>query len=97
MKDSRIIIWTPRVRRKLLQYRSEKYTPEETYDFLAQTVLEAETLLSNPILSRTYKEEYDDYKGVSRIVINKFRIYYELNDGEVTVVAVLFPGENQTK
>lgn len=94
MNDWRIIIWPPRVRRKLSQFRSEKFSPEETYDFIAQTVLEAEVLLSNPILSQSYNEEYGKHKGVSRIVVNKFRLYYELYDGKVTVIAVLFPGEN---
>jgi hypothetical protein len=55
--SSRKIIWLPRVKRKIVQYRSVRFTPDETYDFIAETILEVEVLLSNPILSRSYIEE----------------------------------------
>ncbi len=51
-------------------------------------------MLSNPILSRSYIEESGDYKGVARVVVNRFKLYYELDENEITIVAVLFPGEN---
>lgn len=79
-----------------MQYRSVRYTPEETFDYIAQTLLEVEALLGNTILSRSYMEETGDYKGVTRVVINNFRFYYEQIDDEITIVAVLFPGENQS-
>lgn len=41
-------------------------------------------------------EEMGDYRGITRIVINKFRFYYEQVDDDITIVAVLFPGENQS-
>jgi len=94
--SSRKIIWLPRVKRKIVQYRSVRFTPEETYDFIAETILEVEVLLSNPILSRSYIEEMGEYKGITRVVINKFRFYYEQIEDVITVVAVLFPGENQS-
>jgi len=94
--SSRTIIWLPRVKRKIVQYRSVRFSPEETYDYIAQTVLEVEALLSNPILSRSYMEEMGDYRGITIVVINKFRFYYEQVDNDITIVAVLFPGENQS-
>jgi mRNA-degrading endonuclease RelE of RelBE toxin-antitoxin system len=92
MKD-RQIIWLPIVRSKLRQFRSEQFTPEETFDYISQLVLEAEDMLKNPAITMTYKEEFGVYKGLSRIVINKFRIYYEPVQSCITVVSVLFPGE----
>jgi plasmid stabilization system protein ParE len=56
-------------------------------------ILEAEDLLNNPIISRVYTEENGEYKGVSRIVVRKFRIYFERHDSNIVIIAILFPGE----
>lgn len=37
----RNVIWTPAVREKLIEFRSPRYTSEETLDFISQIVLEA--------------------------------------------------------
>lgn len=89
----RTIVWSPTVRKKLVQFRSEHFSPEETFDFISQVVLETEALVSNPILGKAYTEESGPYKGISRVIIRKFRIYYEQHDHEVLITAVLFPGE----
>ncbi|OAS21463.1 hypothetical protein [Paenibacillus oryzisoli] len=90
---NRSIIWLPTVRAKLIQFRSERFTPEETFDFISQVVLEVEDYLMNPIIGKTYMEEFGEYKGITRIVVKKFRIYFEQVDGVFTIVALLFPGE----
>lgn len=92
----RNVIWLPRVKRKLIRFRSARFSPEETLDHISQTILEVEALLSNPVLGRSYIEEMGHYKGVTRVVVNKFRIYYEQVNGEITIVAVLFPGEHKS-
>lgn len=91
--NTRLIIWAPTVRTKLIQFRSERFTPEETYDFISQVVLEVEDYLKNPVVGKSYTEEFGEYRGVTRIVIRKFRIYFEQMDDALTIVAVLFPGE----
>lgn len=91
--NDRNIIWLPRVRKKLIQYRNYQFTPEETYNFISQIVLEIERLLENPVLGRTYAEEVGDYRGMSRVVIKKFRIYFEKIHNNIVIVAILFPGE----
>lgn len=92
--NSRNIIWLPNVRDKLTKFRSPRFTPEETFDFISQIVLETEDLLKNAVVGRTYTEESGEYKGVSRVVIKKFRIYFEQADKDIVIVAILFPGEN---
>ncbi|MBM7634016.1 type II toxin-antitoxin system RelE/ParE family toxin [Geomicrobium sediminis] len=90
---NRNIIWPPAVKKKLLKFRSEHFTPEETLDFISQVVLEIEDTLKNPILGQTYTEESGSYKGISHMVIKKFRIYFERMDDDVVIIAILFPGE----
>lgn len=70
--NDRNVVWLPSVRSKLLQFRNERFTPEETLLYM-----ETERLLKNPVLGRTYTEEAGDYKGVSRVLIRKFRVYFE--------------------
>ncbi len=72
--NERNIIWLPRVRKKLIQYRSYRFTPEETLDYISKIVSETESLLKNPILGRAYTEESGDYKGISRIIMKKFKM-----------------------
>jgi len=74
---TRSVIWPPNVREKLLQYRSVHFTPEETMDFIFKLILDIEELLKNDFVGHTYTEEFGVYKGLSRIVIKKFRIYYK--------------------
>lgn len=92
--ESRNVIWLPVVRDKLVQFRSVRFTPEETFDFISQLVLEIEDQLKNPVIGRTYTEEYGKYKGISRIVLKKFQIYFQQINNELIIIAVLFPGEN---
>lgn len=91
--NSRKITWPLSVKNKLIQYRSEHFTPEETLDFISEIIWKTEDLLNNPILSGTYTEENGKYRGVSRIVVRKFRVYFEWYDDEVLIIAILFPGE----
>jgi plasmid stabilization system protein ParE len=91
--DVRNIIWPPNVIKKLKGYRSPRFTPEETLDFITQIVLETEGLLLNNFISKTYTEESGKYKGISRILIKRFRIYYERVENDIIILAILFPGE----
>ncbi len=92
MKSNQVI-WTEPIVEKLRSFRSEHFTPEETYDFIVQLILESEDLLLNPILGRTYVEEFGEFKGHSRLVCRKFRIYYRMIRNDIVVIALLFPGE----
>jgi hypothetical protein len=55
--------------------------------------LETEDLLRNPVLGKTYTEELGKYKGISRIVVRKFRVYFQEIKNEIIILAILFPGE----
>lgn len=90
--DTRNVIWTPAVRAKLIEFRSPRYTPEETLDFISQLILETEDLLINPHFGKSYTEEYGRFKGVSRIVIKRFQIYFKPVNIDIVI---LFPGENK--
>ncbi|MBU9711857.1 hypothetical protein [Evansella tamaricis] len=79
---------------KLTLFRSKRFTPEETFDFITQFILETEDILGNDIIGKSYIEEFGKYKGISRVIIKKFRVYYKLIDKEVVFLAVVFPGEN---
>lgn len=92
--DSRNVIWLPVVKDKLVQFRSVRFTPEETFDFISQLVSEIKDQLKNPIIGRTYTEEFGKYKGISRIVLKKIRIYFQQFNNEIIIVSILFPGEN---
>jgi len=92
-KNSRDIVWLPNVIQRLKEFRSPRFTPEETLDFISQIVLETEGLLLNNIFRKSYTEEYGKYKGISRIVIKKFRIYFEHGENNIIILAILFPGE----
>ncbi|MGO4890681.1 type II toxin-antitoxin system RelE/ParE family toxin [Anaerobacillus sp. MEB173] len=90
----RNVLWSPAVKEKLSQFRSERFTPEETFDFISQFIIETEDLFKNSIIGKRYTEEFGKYKGITRIVVKKFRVYYKLIDNDVVILAVLFPGEN---
>lgn len=87
------IIWLPIVREKLLQFRSEHFTSEETLEFIFKLILDIEELLKSEFVSQTYTEEFGAYKGLSRIVIKKFRVYYEKSQDNILILGILFPGE----
>jgi plasmid stabilization system protein ParE len=93
--ESRNVIWTPTVREKLIEFRSSRFTPEETLDYISQLVLETEDLLKNPLIGKAYTEEFGKYKGISRIVIKKFQIYFKHVNNDIVISAILFPGENK--
>ena len=93
MMKSRVI-WSNIVNEKLFSYQNEHFSKEETHDYLINLVIETENLLLNPILSKTYTEEYGMYAGVSRVVINKFRIYFEYVGDDVIILDINYPREN---
>lgn len=88
------IIWLPVVREKLIEFRSSRFTPEETLDFIAQLILETEDILKSDIFTKAYTEEFGKYKGISRIVVKKFRIYFEKINNDVIILATMYPGED---
>lgn len=90
----RNVIWSPAVREKLTQFRSERYTPEETFDFISNFIINTEDLLKNGIIGKTHTDEFGKYKGITRVVIKRFRIYYKVLENDVVILAILFPGEN---
>ena len=83
------VIWPGPVRNKLLAFKSEHFTPEETYGFIVEVILETESLLLNPVLSKIYIEESGQYAGFMRLVIRKFRFYIE-NKSIFLLTRILF-------
>ncbi|MDM5333812.1 hypothetical protein QUF56_11295 [Ureibacillus composti] len=57
------VVWPLTVREKLIQFRSEKFTPDETFDFITNIILETEELLKNDVMAQTYTEEFGKYQG----------------------------------
>lgn len=88
------VLWPKPVQDKLFSYESTHFTKAVTRRYLTNLVLQTENLLLNPVLSKTYTEEYGFYQGVSRIVVNKFKVYYERHDEDIIILAVKFPGAN---
>jgi hypothetical protein len=82
------VVWPQPVRDKLLTFRSERFTPEETYDYIVQVIIELEDLLLNPVFGKAYIEEDGEYAGCMRLVIRKFRFYVESVADEAVVVTV---------
>ncbi|MGI6413054.1 MAG: hypothetical protein ACOX47_12055 [Bacillota bacterium] len=93
--NSRNVIWTPVVREKLIEFRNERFTPEETLNYISQIIIETEEFLRNPVIGKTYTEEFGRYKGISRIIIRKFKIYYKQIYNDIVIIGLLFPGENK--
>ncbi len=87
------VLWPKHVQDKILSYQSKHFTDEETHQYIISWILQVDNLLLNPVLSKTYTEEYGTYKGVSRIVVNKLKVYYERHDDDIVILAVIFPGE----
>lgn len=92
--NDRNVVWSPAVREKLIQFRSERFTPEETLEFVSDFIIETEHLLKNRIIGKAYTEEFGKYKGITRVVIRRFRVYYKIIENDVVILAILFPGEN---
>src|SRR5699024_3667464 len=88
------IIWLPKVENKLTKYRSKHFSSEETLDFIYTIIIDTGDLLKNPFLSKTYTEEFGEFKGISRIVIRRFKFYFERDENDIVIIAVLFPGES---
>lgn len=93
--NSRYVIWSLKVKSKLIQFRRTRYTPAETFDYISQIVIEPEDLLKNENIGRMYTEELGKYKGISKIKVRKFRIYFEQIHNNIVIVAILFPGGNK--
>lgn len=87
------VTWPEPIIKKLFTSQSEHFTSEESYDYIVQLILETEDKLLNPVLGKTYIEEYGEYSCFSRILVNKFRIYFKVTSDTLIIVAVLFPGE----
>lgn len=87
------VYWSASAENKIQHYKSEYYTLEETRDYIAWLMNNTENLLLNPLLTRRYTEEQGKYKGISRVVSRKFKIYYEKVDDDIIILAVKFPGE----
>jgi hypothetical protein len=85
--------WPEPMLEKLLSLYSDHYTQEETNDYMINLILESEDLLLNPAIGMTYVEEFGEFKGLFRIVIRKFKIFYKVINEDIVVVAILFPGE----
>lgn len=90
---SKQVVWPRPIISKLKRFSSERFTSEETYDYIVQFIIETEDLLLNPVLGQTYVEEFGEYKGFARVVVRKFRIYYSVIGRDIVIVAVMFPGE----
>ncbi len=88
------VLWPKPVQDKLFSFESRNFTKEVTLRYLTNLILQVENILLNPVLSKTYTEEYGIYQGVSRIVVNKFKFYYEPYDKDIIILAVKFPGES---
>ena len=91
---SRRVIWPSPIRMKLLSFESIHFTSDETLDFIAHFVLETEQALLNPVISQYYTEDHGEFQGVSRIVIRKFKVYFELIGYDAVILAIKFPRES---
>ena len=50
--------------------------------------------MKNPVIGKTYTEQFGKYKGISRIVVRKLKIYFKQIDNDFVIIGLLFPGEN---
>lgn len=91
---NRYVTWPSPVRRQLLTFRSPHFTPEETLDFIAQFILDVEDHLTNEIVGRFYTEERGQYRGISRVVVRGFKVYFETHGDEILILALKFPRQN---
>lgn len=86
--------WPGPVNKKLRSFYSDHFTAEESYDFITQLTFEVEDILLNNVISKRYAEEYGEFRGVSRLVVRKFKVYFEWQDRNIMILSVKFPGEN---
>ena len=89
----RNVIWSIAVRDKLLRFKGERFTTEETLEFITHLILETDEILKNVVVGQTYTEEFGKYAGISRIMVKKFRIYYKKEENNFYILAILFRGE----
>lgn len=88
------VLWPGPVKSKLLSFNTKYFTREETDSYLKALVSEIEGSLLNLVISKRYEEDSGKYKGVSKMVTHKFRIYYKCVESMIIVVDIKFPGEN---
>ncbi|WP_449354650.1 hypothetical protein ACUL41_17325 [Virgibacillus natechei] len=84
------IIWLPKVKKKLFEYRSKHFASEETFDFISTIIIETEELLKNPFVSKTYTEEFGEFKGVSRVLVRKLTFYFERDKDNMSLLQYYF-------
>ncbi len=87
------VVWSESAENKAVHYKGEHFSFEETRCFIAQLMIDVEEQLLNPFISKRYTEQLGEYKGISRIVIQKVRIYYEVVNDKIIILAIKFPGE----
>lgn len=92
--NKNFVIWPKPIQEKIFSYESKHFTESETRAYLINLISDVEKVVLNPVISKTYTEEFGEFKGVSRIVVNKCKIYYEQIDNHIVIVAIKFPGEN---
>jgi mRNA-degrading endonuclease RelE of RelBE toxin-antitoxin system len=85
--------WPEPIINKLKSFQSIHFTPQESFDYIVQMIMETEDLLKNPVMGRAYLEEFGEYKDFYRIVVRKFRIYYKEINNKIVIAAVQIPGE----
>jgi len=83
------VLWTNSTKEKLMDFHSDHFTADETYHYIVDLILETEALLLNPVLGRTYQEEVGEFKDLFRVVVRKFKIYYQMAGTDIVVLAVL--------
>src|SRR5699024_3757808 len=88
------IIWPAPIRTKLFSFHSKHFTPEETRRYIEVLIVRTEEILLNETVSVRYMEVIGKYKGISRIVIDRFKIYYKRTNTERIIVGIKFPREN---
>jgi hypothetical protein len=66
------IDWPETIVMKLKLFQSRHFTPQESYDYIVQLILETEDLLMNPVIGKSYVEEFGEYTGFLRIVVRRF-------------------------
>jgi hypothetical protein len=57
------VFWPEPIINKLRSFQSRYFTPQESYDYIIQMIIETEDLLKNPVLGKSYIEENGEFKG----------------------------------
>ncbi|UJL46903.1 hypothetical protein KFZ58_02855 [Virgibacillus sp. NKC19-16] len=87
------IIWPKPIKIKLFSFKSAHFTSAETRSYLEALIMKIEETLLSDVVSLRYKEEIGKFKGISRIVIDKFKIYYKQTVSKIIIIGIKFPGE----